>query len=722
MKQVLIRHGGVSVEDVPAPTLEAGQVLVRLDYSCISVGTEMSGVRTSNLPLWQRAVQRPREVKQVIERVRSHGLAETRKLVKSKLEEAHPLGYSAAGVVVAVGVGIIDIEVGDRVACGGSQSAYHAELVAVPRNLLAPIPEGVEAAAASTATLGAIAMQGVRRANPTLGETFVVIGLGILGQLTQQLLHANGARVIGLDLDRKRLDLAQAHGMQVALHPDDAKVPEQVARLTDGYGADGVIITAAAASSEVVSTAFGCCRRKGRVVLVGDVGLDLDRADIYAKELDFFVSTSYGPGRYDRNYEEAGLDYPLPYIRWTENRNMQECLRLMADGRLKIAPLIDAVYPVGQATDAYRALQSGDARPLALLLSYPQSNVASRRRVASPRALPGRSGAIRLAVLGAGGFARGKLMPLIAEMPKQYSLAGVVTRQGHSAMNVARQFGAGFGATDYHAVVADPGVDAVMVTTRHNLHGPMVLEALQAGKHVFVEKPLCLTQKELDDIRAFFETASDNAPVLMVGFNRRFSSYADALVRATAERAAPMIINYRVNAGFISPDHWIQGAEGGGRNLGEACHFYDLFTRLTGAEVRRIDVASIDPGTGHYGRNDNFVATLVFNDGSVATLTYTALGGPGHSKERIDLYVDGKVLSVDDYRRFEAVGAPGLEGFETKRMEKGHREELVAFARAIQQGGEWPIPLWQQVQATQVALDVERMIHNQCKEPEGQNP
>jgi len=710
VKQVLIRHGGVAVEEVPAPAVEAGQVLIRLEYSCISVGTEMSGVRTSNLPLWKRALQRPKEVKQVIDRVRSHGLAETRNLVKSKLEEAHPLGYSAAGVVLEVGDGISDIEVGDRVACGGSQSAYHAELVSVSRNLVVPIPDGVDAAAASTVTLGAIAMQGVRRANPTLGETFVLIGLGILGQLTQQLLHANGVRVIGLDLDRKRLELAQRHGMAVALHPDDTRVPEQVARLTDGYGADGVIITAAAASNEVVSTAFKCCRRKGRVVLVGDVGLDLDRADIYTKELDFFVSTSYGPGRYDRNYEETGLDYPLPYVRWTENRNMQECLRLMGDGRLAIKPLIDAVHPVENAIDAYRALQSGDTKPLAILLSYSQAESAPARRVANPRATVGRSGAIRLAVLGAGGFARGTLMPLIAGMPEQYSLAGVVTRQGHNAMNVARQFGAGFGATDYRDVLANPEIDAVMIATRHNLHGPMVLEALQAGKHVFVEKPLCLNKSELDAIRTFFETKTAGAPVLMVGFNRRFSPYISTLAHASAGRAAPMIVNYRVNAGYIPQDNWVQGVEGGGRNLGEACHFYDIFTCLTMARVRRIDVAAIDPDTGYYRRNDNFVATLSFDDGSVATLTYTALGCPGHSKERIDLYVDGKVFSVDDYRRFEAVGAPGLKGFETRRIEKGHREELVAFARAIQQGGEWPIPLWQQLQATQVALDVEAAL------------
>jgi predicted dehydrogenase len=302
-------------------------------------------------------------------------------------------------------------------------------------------------------------------------------------------------------------------------------------------------------------------------------------------------------------------------------------------------------------------------------------------------------------------------MPIIAGMSKEFTFAGVVTRQGHNAMNVARQFGAGFASTDYRAVLADPAIDAVVIATRHNLHGAMVLEALEAGKHVFVEKPLCLTQGELDTIGAFFDKAGGAAPVLMIGFNRRFSPYATALAQATAVRSGPMIINYRVNAGFIPRDHWVHSAEGGGRNLGEACHFYDLFTCLTNARVARVEAMAVRPEGGHYGRNDNFVATMAFDDGSVATLTYTALGATGHPKERIDVYCDGKVLSVEDYRRFDAVGAPGLKSFETKNSEKGHGEELAMFATAIRGGGEWPSPLWQQLQATAISLTVEELLH-----------
>ncbi len=713
MKQVLLTGLGIEVRDVPAPGVEPGTVLVRVSHSCISVGTEMRGVRESDAPLWKRAMKRPEDVRKVVARVRSHGLGDTRRLVKQKLETAHPLGYSASGTVIAVGEGVDDIVAGDRVACAGSQSAHHAEIVCVPRNLVARVPDGLAPDQAATVTLGAIALQGVRRAAPTLGETFVVIGLGIIGQIAQQILRANGVRVIGSDLDPSRIARARAMGMDFGIDPAQEDMIAQVARLTDGYGADGVIVTAATPSSEVLSQAFKACRRKGRVVLVGDVGLDIDRQDIYAKELDFLISTSYGPGRYDRTYEERGLDYPLPYVRWTENRNMEACLRLMAEGRLDVAPVIEGVYPVDDAPRAYAALKDETRRPLALLLSYPEDGGEPLRRIANPKAAPkappGRGGAVRLAVVGAGGFATGTLLPIIRDLGDAYTLAAVVTRQGHNAVNVARQFGAAEAATDFDAVIGDPNVNAVMIATRHHLHGPMVVAALRAGKHVMVEKPLCLQRDELAAIEEFYAAAGDGAPLLMTGFNRRFSPYAAALRQATVGRAGPMIVNYRVNAGYIPLDHWVHGAEGGGRNLGEACHFYDLFTSLTGSRVETVDARAVRPGTGHYRRNDNFVATITFADGSLATLTYTALGSADHPKERLDVYVDGKVLSVEDYVSFSVAGG-GARPFTTRVSEKGHREELAAFARAVREGGDWPIPLWQQVQATRIALDVEAAL------------
>jgi len=719
MKQVLLGQGGVRVEEVPAPQVEPGTVLVRVGHSCISVGTEMSGVRESNLPLWKRAMRRPAQVKRLVEVVATEGVARARALVETRLAALHPTGYSASGTVIEVGAGIDDLVPGDRVACAGAQSAHHAEVIRVPRNLVVPVPDSLGEDVASTVTLGAIALQGVRRAQPTLGETFIVIGLGLLGQLTQQILQANGCAVVGIDLDRRRIERARGNGLAVGVHPDDGDAVEQVMRLTGGVGADGVILTAATPSSEPASQAFRMCRRKARVVVVGDIGLALERADIYAKELDFLISTSYGPGRYDRTYEEAGLDYPLAYVRWTENRNMAAYLKLLADGKLRVDGLVDGVFPLDRAGDAYGALGGEGEKPLALLLAYPaDSKPDPGRRVANPAAKAGRDGALRVALVGPGGFAMGAYVPVLQGAPDAYSIRAVVARQGHSAVSAARQVGAAYASTDFAEVLADPEVDAVMITTRHDLHGTMVLRALEAGKHVMVEKPLCLTRTELDAIAAFYAAGNGGGPLLMTGFNRRFSPFAAAAAEVLAGRSNPMIVDYRVNAGHIPLDNWVHGPEGGGRNLGEACHFYDLFTFLTGSRAEDISAQAIRPATAHYAASDNFVATIRFADGSVATLTYTALGAREHPKERVEIYADGKVLSIDDYCRFSVAGARH-RGIDLKHADKGHRAELLAFAEAARKGGDWPIPLWQQIQAMEIALAVDAQIQQSASRAEG---
>jgi threonine dehydrogenase-like Zn-dependent dehydrogenase len=600
MKQVLLKQGGVVVEDVPAPQLEPGCVLVQTAYSCVSVGTEMSGVKASNIPLWKRALERPDQVRRVIRMVATDGLARTRDAVKSRLSQASPIGYSLAGTVIGVGDGVADIAIGDRVACGGAQSAHHAEIVSVPRNLVVLVLEEVDLAAASTVTLGAIALQGVRRAAPTLGETFVVVGLGIIGQITVQLLKANGVRAIGIDPDRSRIEAARTHGLDVGLHPDDNADDEQIARLTGGVGADGVIITAASPSHDILSKAFRMCRRKGRVVLVGDVGLNIDRADIYAKELDFFVSTSYGPGRYDRNYEERGLDYPVGYVRWTENRNMQAYLEALARGQIDVTALIQKRFPIEQAAAGYGALASDESRPMTVLLTYPEAaDAAPEHRIVNVKAPRGRDGALRVALVGAGGFAKGTHLPILRAHPDDFHLRAVCTRQGSNAATVAAQYGASFSTTDYADILADAETDAVIIATRHDQHGDMVLGALNAGKHVFVEKPLCLTETELAAIEGFYKTAGDKAPILLTGFNRRFSHYARAIADIAARRSGPLVMSYRVNAGHIPTDHWVHGPEGGGRNLGEACHFYDLFLAIANSLPQDVKAASIRQAGGY---------------------------------------------------------------------------------------------------------------------------
>ncbi|HZL30481.1 MAG TPA: bi-domain-containing oxidoreductase [Pseudolabrys sp.] len=683
---------------------------MKVSSSCISTGTELSGVKSSNLPLWKRALRRPDQVRQVIEMVRTQGFARTKETVRSHLNLASPMGYSLSGTVVAVGTGVDDVFIGDRVACAGGQAAFHAEYVCVPRNLTVPVPEGVADDAASTVTLGAIALQGVRRAEPTVGETFVVVGLGILGQLTARILKASGIQTIGADLSPERIEQARAHGLDLAIATDGNEPEQQVARLTGGLGADAVIVTAASASADLLNAALRMCRRKGRVVLVGDVPINIDRADIYAKEIDFRISTSYGPGRYDRNYEEGGVDYPVGYVRWTENRNMQAYLGLLANGAVKIDDLVATRYPITEAAVAYAALQATEARPLNVILTYPDAAPAEPvRRVENPTVRGGHQGAVHLAVIGAGGFAKSTLLPILRSVSERFTLSCICARQGHSAASAAREFGAGYASTDFTTVLADPAIDAVMIATRHDKHAEMALAALHAGKHVFVEKPLCLNSTELASIADFYAGGEQGKPLLMTGFNRRFSPYARVIAQKTASRTNPLMMNYRVNAGYFPPDTWVHGAEGGGRNIGEACHFYDLFVMLAGAKAVSVQAATIRPQTAYYSKRDNFVAIVTFADGSVANLTYTALGSPEFPKEQLDVFVDGNVYSIDDFKDLSAKGAKAAK-LTGAAAGKGHRDELIAFADAIKNGGGWPIPLWQQVEAMRIAFDVEAAI------------
>ena len=550
-------------------------------------------------------------------------------------------------------------------------------------------------------------MQGVRRANTTLGECFVVIGLGVIGQITVQLLKASGCKVIVSDLDKSRIEMALKHGADMAVNPEEGMDERQIKRLTGGIGADGVIITAASPSDVIVSTAFNMCRRKGRVVLVGDVGLNLNRADFYAKELDFLISTSYGPGRYDSIYEEKGLEYPVSYVRWTENRNLQEILELVQSKKLDFEDMVQKVYPVDEADKAYEQLKVSRPKPLMVLLEYPDREVSDDMVVElKPRNI--HNGKIGIAVIGAGGFAKGMHLPNIQNLNNQYRLQAVVSRTGNNAATVARQFGAAYATTDYDKVLQDSNVDMVLITTRHNLHADMVLRALKAGKHVLVEKPLVVNEMELAKIEDFM-TSHDNVPLLLTGFNRRYSSYMQEIARHTSQRINPMIINYKMNAGYIPLDHWVHTEEGAGRNIGEACHIYDVFNFLTGSKVKSVSATSISNSNGYYSSKDNFVTTIHYDDGSICNLIYTAMGSKEYPKETMEVFFDDKTIILDDYKSMTGYGLK-LKSIKTAASEKGQLEEIMAFAEAIQQGKESPIPLWQQYQAMKIAFTVESQI------------
>lgn len=710
MKQVLIKAGAAIVEDVPAPQVGRMNILVRVTHSCISVGTEMAGVRMSGLPLYQRALKQPENVKRVMEMMRDQGVKRTMDRVMGKLSAGSATGYSAAGVVIELGDEVEGFAVGDRVACAGAGIANHAEVIDVPVNLAVKIPEDLETGIASTVTLGAIAMQGVRRAQPTLGETFVVVGLGILGQITAQMLSANGCRVIGVDLDPRRIQLALDNGMDIGINPAVENYVERVLKFTDGLGADAVIVTAATESNQVISDAMQACRKKGRVVLVGDVGLDLNRADFYKKELDFLISTSYGPGRYDPFYEEGGQDYPIAYVRWTENRNMQAYIDLLAKGRVKLGNLYHPPYPIDNAGEAYDALKGEGDKPLLVLLEYPERDGFRITRVPL-RTVEAKSGKIRFALAGASSFAQGMHLPNMVKLRDRFTLQAVMSRTGANARAVATQYEAAYCTTEYDDILKDDKVDLVMVTTRHDLHGPMVLQALRAGKPIFVEKPLSLKEQEIEEIERFYAD-HPNGPLLMVGFNRRFSPAMETIRSILANRTTPIIANYRMNAGYIPLDHWVHGPEGGGRNIGEACHIYDLFNSLTGTpQVEAVNAYSITPSSKQWARNDNFVATLKYADGSVCTLTYTALGDKSYPKEQMEVFADGKVLVMNDYKSVTVHGGKH-KGWSSAAMQKGQLEELEALSATLLNGACWPISLDEQLQASRVSLQVEHQINS----------
>ena len=703
MKQVFVKSGSAIVEEVPAPLLDENSVLIEVAYSLISTGTELSGVEQSGKSLIKRALEQPEKVQKVIDHLRSQGIQKTIAKVREKTGEARPTGYSCSGIVIQVGEGVTDLKPGDRVACAGAGVANHAEIAMVPRNLVVKVPDGCDLRDAASVTLGSIAMQGVRRADPRLGEIVAVIGLGLLGQITVQLLKAAGCRVIGFDLEPRRVVLAEQLGMDYGFVPGEVDVENEIRHLTGDHGVDATIITAASESDAIVQQAMEITRKKGRVVVVGAVGLGLKRAPFYEKEIDFLISCSYGPGRYDERYEEKGLDYPYAYVRWTENRNMQEYLRLIAEGKVDVKAILEREYDVEEAPKAYETLRTAEERPLGVLLSYGLDEEDRADKLTTKVTLkPFKpSGKINVALVGAGGFAKGTHLLNLQKLSHLYHLRAIVSGTGSNAKATAEQFGADYATTDYDEVLADETVDMVMICTRHNLHAPMAIKAAQAGKAIFLEKPMALNQGELDDLVVVLE---ETQVPFMVGFNRRFSPAARRAKEILKGHQSPLMILYRVNAGYLPPDHWTQTEEGGGRIVGEACHMFDLFQYLVSpAQVAEVTSTALGSQVEHVSPMDNVAATVRYEDGSVATLLYTALGAKDLPKEYVEVYADGKVLVIDDYRTLEVYGAV-IKGWVDSEQDKGHLEELRIFATQLLEKYEPIIELEVQVENTKASF------------------
>jgi len=714
MKQLFVKQGSVVIEDVPPPVVSPGALVVAVRYSCISAGTELNNISSSGKSIIRKVVENPKAISSALSKFKDNGVNSTSRVIKNKLEESKVLGYSLAGEVIAVGEGISDIHVGDRVGCAGNQFAYHAEFVSVPRNLTVKLPDTIGYQEASTVTLGAIALQGVRRLNPTLGETIVVIGMGILGQISAQLLQSNGCNVVGIDPLAERLDIAQELGTKKVFSSAESNLSRKIHQITACQGADGVIITASGKSDEIVSQAFNMCRKKGRVILVGDVGLHLKRSDIYRKELDFFISTSYGPGRYDESYEVGGNDYPLGYVRWTENRNMFQYLKLIAENKICIKPLITNIYKLKDAAVAYESFRGSEQKPLIALLKYDLKNkndgenfkIRISNHITMASKVP-----LTVGLIGAGGFAQSVHIPNMHRLKDQFHLKTVMSARGYNAASVANQFKFEFSTTNVDDIFLDPDINCVFIATRHHLHAGLLIKALKFGKHVFVEKPLCTKPDELDKIVDILTNQENDkaCPILQTGFNRRFSPHIKKTKEIINRRNSPIIINYQMNAGFIPASHWVHSPQGGGRNIGEACHIYDLFNYLIGAKYCNVSVMSINPNTSHYFRQDNFTVAISYNDGSIANLIYTALGHKKWPKEVMTVFAGNKVLKLNDYRELVITGEGKPKSYKTKRQEKGLLEELKAFSSGISKG-EYKISIEDQVDAMKIAFIVDRQL------------
>lgn len=637
-------------------------------------------------------------------------------LPRSELDQqGWNVGYSAAGEVVAIGDGVEGFALGDLVACGGAGKANHADYVSVPQNLVCRVPKGCDLRLAATTTVGTIALQGVRRSEPRLGELACVLGLGLIGQMTVQLLRASGVKVLGLDVDPKRVERALSLGMEAGAS-DPEKFAQIVRDFTGGRGADHVLITAATKSDAPINLSMDLVRAKGSVVIIGDVGLNVQRPAFYRKEIDLLMSTSYGPGRYDRNYEEAGQDYPYGYVRWTLNRNMQAYMDLIASGQINILPLLEREFDVKQAAEAYHELASSkDTLPLAVIIRYPDEELSlpepqDSTRISVRGHRVGGKNVTRYALVGAGAYGTSMLVPQMSKCKNLFFLGGVVSRNATTSGNFVRSNQVEVLSTDLDEVLVDPKFDLIVIATRHHEHADQVVRSMRAGKHVFVEKPIAISWEQLDSVVDCYESLGEK-PLLMVGFNRRFSPAVLKLKEVLSNRRSPLIINYRLNGGYIPLDHWVHGPQGGGRNIGEACHMYDVFRSLAGEPVVGISARAIDPYSTTYLRTDNFCATLEYQDGSVGNLVYTALGPKqGLPKERIEVFCDGEAYIIDDFKSLTCA-SNGEILWQSEIVDKGQFEQLKRFGTAIDLGVGAPISFEEIIETTAVALHIDDMLN-----------
>ncbi len=702
MKQLIqsYKTGELGIFELPPPACGERGVLVRTTASLVSAGTEKMIVDLAKKSLIGKAQARPDLVKQVIQKMKQEGIRNTLKKVFTKLDTPIPLGYSCAGNVIEVGSNLSGVSIGDRVACGGAGYASHSEINYIPRNLFVKIPDGVDDADASFVTVGAIALQGVRQTDPAIGENIAVIGLGLIGQLTVQLLKANGCRVLGVDIDSDRLELAMQLGADAVCNPDD--LLQTAGDFSNGFGVDAVIITASTQSNQPIVDAGEISRMKGRVVVVGMVGMDIPRNSYYKKELELRLSMAYGPGRYDPQYEEHGIDYPYAYVRWTEQRNFEAFLGLVAEGKITPKKLVTHRFDFAEALKAYDLLEGKTKEKyLGIVLTYSHESGAEHKKSITISSKSIGDDKIAVGLIGAGNFTKAVMLPALKKFP-EFALAGLCTATGISAHATGTKYGFKHITTDSNAIFDNPEINTIFVTTRHNTHAEYVLRALRAGKHVFVEKPLCITMQELEEIREAYElrAESQELKILMVGFNRRFSPLVQQMKQALGDM--PMSIIYRVNAGVIPRESWIQDSEiGGGRIIGEVCHFIDTCSFLAGADPIDVYASCVRKGDASVADEDNVSIILTYPNGSIATIVYCAYGDRQMPKEHIELFCPNSAMQMNDFRELTVYRGGKKQMTKSANQDKGFTNELEAFRNAVK-SGKAAIPL-QSIFATTAA-------------------
>lgn len=701
MIQLFVKEGKVVSTNVPIPQIEKGSILIKVLYSCISTGTEVSTLRNSKISILKKIIEKPDRIISGFKMLSDFGLKKSIKEVKDIKQHSTPIGYSISGVVIAVGSEVSEFEIGDKVAAAGAGMANHAEYVNVPKNLVVRCPDNINMKEASTLTLGAIALHGVRRSNLSIGDFCVVFGVGILGLLSVQLLKNAGVRVIAVDIDDRRLNIARNSGAELIINSKKDNPVEIVKSYTNQFGADSVLFAANVDSSEPLSNAFKMCRKKGKVVMLGKAKLEINRSDMYPKEIDLITSTSYGPGRYDNSYEVDGIDYPYHYVRWTEKRNLAEFIRLISFKLIDLSLLIEKIYKIDEANKAFNFIENSKNTPLLVLLEYKQlksdklsKDLESNKKISLNNRKNNKL--INVAIVGASPFAKNVHIPNFRKLSDKYFLKALMTRTGINAVETGIENQFSYCTSSYENILLDKDVDLVFITLNQGNHSKYVLKALQHGKNVFVEKPLATTKKDLDEITNFYNTKS--GPLLMVGFNRRFSKYLKEIKTKINNRNSPLFINYRMNAGFKSEDSLI--FKEGGRIIGEGCHIIDLFGYLVDSKIKSISYESISKNKSKFLKNDNKSIVIKYKDGSLCTLQYLSMGSNEIGKEFMEVHFDNKTIFLNDYKSLSGYGI-NIKELNSKSSDKGHLDELIALHDYLSGKNEkWPIDYESMIETT----------------------